>query len=324
MSNVLSMWKQRSHEGQAPRVALDESQTVAEDRSHSVGPAAKTKLRTDSVATRETATTAGFAAGTTVQQPMGIESQDRAVTNSSGVTLKGVIRGSGLGVVKKDTLYTGSLGSSTSHSATGSSLLINSDVSTSPMPSRTDTSAMSSYTPPASAGGGKRRFSEMPSQPFPDKEQPSNITYRDRAAERRSLYGSSSFGDNLSDHGDSNRDSTSKRGVFDPTPFPPGVGGGRVPGDANSQSYEIITSDRAIDESNVGNRMLRNMGWQEGLGLGKDGSGMVEPVQAQSMDSRAGLGSQPKKLDPSLEAQAGDSYKTLIQKKAIARFREMS
>ncbi|XP_031124991.1 SUPPRESSOR OF ABI3-5 isoform X2 [Ipomoea triloba] len=323
MSNVLSMWKQRSHEGQAPRVALDESQTVAEDRSHSVGPAAKTKLRTDSVATRETATTAGFAAGTTVQ-PMGIESQDRAVTNSSGVTLKGVIRGSGLGVVKKDTLYTGSLGSSTSHSATGSSLLINSDVSTSPMPSRTDTSAMSSYTPPASAGGGKRRFSEMPSQPFPDKEQPSNITYRDRAAERRSLYGSSSFGDNLSDHGDSNRDSTLKRGVFDPTPFPPGVGGGRVPGDANSQSYEIITSDRAIDESNVGNRMLRNMGWQEGLGLGKDGSGMVEPVQAQSMDSRAGLGSQPKKLDPSLEAQAGDSYKTLIQKKAIARFREMS
>lgn len=65
--------------------------------------------------------------------------------------------------------------------------------------------------------------------------------------------------------GNEDRDSTSKRGVFDPTPFPPGVGGGRVPGDANSQSYEIITSDRAIDESNVGNRMLRNMGWQEGL-----------------------------------------------------------
>lgn len=208
MSNVLSMWKQRSHEGQAPRVALDDSQTAAEDRSNSVGPAAKTKLRTDSMTARETATTAGFAAGSTVQS-MGMESQDRAVTNSSGVSLKGVIRGSGLGVVKKDTLYTGSLGSSTSHtvsSATGSSLLINSDVSTSAMPSRTDTSAMSSYTPPpVAAGGGKRRFSEMPSQPFPDKEQSSNITYRDRAAERRSLYGSSSFGDNLSDHGDSSK-----------------------------------------------------------------------------------------------------------------------
>lgn len=59
-------------------------------------------------------------------------------------------------------------------------------------------------------------------------------------------------------------------------------------------------------------------------GLGKDGSGMVEPVQAQAMDSRAGLGSQPKKVDPILEVQAGDTYKTLIQKKAMARFREMS
>ncbi|GLT73275.1 hypothetical protein SLA2020_451460 [Shorea laevis] len=70
--------------------------------------------------------------------------------------------------------------------------------------------------------------------------------------------------------------------------------------------------------------MLRNMGWHEGLGLGKDGNGMVEPVQAQAVDRRAGLGSQQKKLDPSLEVQAGDSYKTLIHKKALARFREMS
>jgi hypothetical protein len=45
-------------------------------------------------------------------------------------------------------------------------------------------------------------------------------------------------------------------------PFPPGVGGGRVIGDA--QSYEVITADKALGESNVGNRMLRNMGWQEG------------------------------------------------------------
>jgi len=35
-----------------------------------------------------------------------------------------------------------------------------------------------------------------------------------------------------------------------------------VIGDA--QSYEVITADKALGESNVGNRMLRNMGWQEG------------------------------------------------------------
>lgn len=50
---------------------------------------------------------------------------------------------------------------------------------------------------------------------------------------------------------------------------------------------------------------------------------MIEPVQTQAMENRAGLGSQQKKLDPSLEVQAGDSYKMLIHKKALARFREM-
>lgn len=63
------------------------------------------------------------------------------------------------------------------------------------------------------------------------------------------------------------RDLASRKGSSEMSsmPFPPGVGGGRGVGEANVQSYEVITADRAIDESNVGNRMLRNMGWQEGL-----------------------------------------------------------
>lgn len=50
-------------------------------------------------------------------------------------------------------------------------------------------------------------------------------------------------------------------------PFPPGVGGGWATGDtpSNTENFEVITTDRAIDEKNVGNRMLRSMGWQEGL-----------------------------------------------------------
>lgn len=60
-------------------------------------------------------------------------------------------------------------------------------------------------------------------------------------------------------------------------PFPSGVGGGggskhrlvtdpscAVMGGAESGSFEVITAERALDASNVGNRMLRNMGWQEG------------------------------------------------------------
>lgn len=63
------------------------------------------------------------------------------------------------------------------------------------------------------------------------------------------------------------RDLSLKKSSLDSMPFPPGVGGSRVSGEANanSQSYEVITTDKAIDESNVGNRMLRSMGWHEGV-----------------------------------------------------------
>ncbi|KAK6133798.1 hypothetical protein DH2020_032509 [Rehmannia glutinosa] len=312
MNNVLTMWKQRSHEGQAPRVALEDNNqlsTSVEERSSTPSSSMKSKFKNEGLTTKENVTNT---------QSSGLESQDRArpVIASSGGTLKGIIRGSGMGVVKSDTVYAGQ-GEGTSFT----------EASPTVTAFRTDASALGSYAPPVAPGGGKRRFSEMPATSIANKEQSQN-TYRDRAAERRSLYGSSSaFGDELSNAGagDSNRDPTFRRGVLDSMPFPPGVGGGRSTGDATTQSYEVITADKAIDESNVGNRMLRNMGWHEGSGLGKDGSGMVEPVQAQSIETRAGLGShQPKKVDPTLEVQAGDSYKAVIQKKAIARFREMS
>lgn len=48
-------------------------------------------------------------------------------------------------------------------------------------------------------------------------------------------------------------------------PFPPGVGERSSGEIGDTENYEIITADRAIDETNVGNRILRNMGWQEGL-----------------------------------------------------------
>ncbi|KAL8549346.1 hypothetical protein ACS0TY_008258 [Phlomoides rotata] len=331
MNNVLNLWKQRSHEGQAPRVALEENQSsaLAEERSNP-SSSMKTKLRNEGPITRENVI-ASIGSRSAQTQSVGLESQDRArpVIASSGGPLKGVIRGSGMGVVKSDTVYMGqgdgTSALSVSTSGAGSSLTLAEPTSTG-TPFRTDSSALGAYAPPHAAGSAKRRFSEMPSASVGNSLQ-SQTTYRDRAAERRSLYGSSSAFEDESNAGtgDSNRDPTYRRGVLDSMPFPPGVGGGRSTGDAIAQSYEVITADRAIDESNVGNRMLRSMGWHEGSGLGKDGSGMVEPVQAQGSETRAGLGiHQPKKVDPTLEVQAGDSYRAVIQKKAIARFREMS
>ncbi|CAH1439820.1 unnamed protein product [Lactuca virosa] len=331
MSNVLSMWKQRSHESQAPRDA-NQSSSLTEEKSSTVsvsvtGGAGKLKNEA-----------AVSSVNTSVQSASLSHAQDAPKAVGVG-TLRGVIRGSGRGVVKSDTTYVGS-GSSAITNNVASTTTTSMEVHNScAVPFRTDASALGSYTPPAATVSGRRRFSEAPvhvhgQSAMSGKEQQQQQQYsgyRDRAAERRSLYGSSSFGDDVG-VGDPNGDSGMKR---DSMPFPPGVGGTRGGGGGGGEaagggsgsgsSYEVITAEKAIDESNVGNRMLRNMGWQQGLGLGKDGSGMVEPVQAQATEKRAGLGSQPKKaVDPTLEVQAGDSYRTLIQKKALARFREMS
>ncbi|KAL1133736.1 hypothetical protein V6Z11_A12G059300 [Gossypium hirsutum] len=332
MNNVLTMWKQRSHEGQATRLTLDENHlsTLSEDRPLQSGQHAKTKVKFDVTGLKESSISSS-GVNTTAQAALtgGLESpvKARPVSNSSGGTLMGVIRGSARGVVKSDTPYSGtSAGISTSAVGGAEVSSTNSDMPTVMTPFRTDASALGSYTPSTVSASGKRRFSETPVTSTTSKEQ-SQTAYRDRAAERRNLYGSSSStGDDLPDPElrNSNRDMAFKKFSSDPMPFPPGVGGGRGVVSDDVQSFEVITAEKAIDEKNVGNQMLRNMGWHEGLGLGKDGSGMKEPVQTQAMDGRAGLGSQTKKLDPSLEVQAGDSYKTVIHKKALARFREMS
>ncbi|WOK98340.1 SUPPRESSOR OF ABI3-5 isoform X1 [Canna indica] len=347
MNNVLAMWKQRNHEGQGTFIVPDEKETptLLDDKPSNSNSAsapftAKGKFKSDSAALKGTvnssvyASSAGRGAKSNSAETVDTDSQTkpRPLANSLGGRIMGVIRGSGNGVIKSDTTFP-------VYATEGTA--ISSAVMTDPMettttfaqiptatPFKTDASALASYASSASAARGKRRFSEAPMHSA--SRYQNQTTYRDRAAERRNLYGSSSsaMGDSNLGLADSNCDYPYPKGSLSVTgamPFPPGVGG-RAPGDTldGTENYEVITSDRVIDENNVGNRMLRNMGWQEGLGLGKDGSGIKEPVQAKAVDDRSGLGSQHRKPHPSLEAQAGDSYRTIIQKKAIARFRDIA
>jgi len=49
-------------------------------------------------------------------------------------------------------------------------------------------------------------------------------------------------------------------------------------------------SASAIPEDNIGNQMLRGMGWVPGTGLGPDKAGIVEPISATLRPRKLGLG----------------------------------
>ncbi|CAM0875250.1 unnamed protein product [Alopecurus aequalis] len=301
MNNVLAMWKQRNQEGQAAHITFDSKEPArsAADKLNSspsgIGFTLKPKPKSDIGISKDMNLVAGYYSlgrETAGSQVLDSDIKPRPVSNSLGTTVMGVIRGSGRGAIKSDTTFhvssdIGGSNYSSNITTSTSEIMTNAEMHTTSPPFKTDLSSLGSYSSSGVSGSAKRRDDGL-----------------DTTGDYPSRKGSSEVGS---------------------MPFPPGVGERSVGEIDNTENYEVITADTAIDENNMGNRMMRNMGWQEGLGLEKDGRGIKEPVQAKSGDVRAGLGSQQKRAaDPSLEARAGDSYKTIIQKKAIAGFREMS
>jgi RNA-binding protein 5/10 len=194
MNNVLAMWKQRNQEGQTARVALDDKEAANTDdkfnSSHAgTGFSLKTKPKSDLGNAKDMNFAAkyislGFGQGTAAM--LDSEVKPRPVSNSLGTTVMGVIRGSARGVIKSDTTFhsLSDAGSTESHCTITTSTSVsmtNVDASMASTPFKTDVSALVSNTSAGVYGSGKRRFSEAPVQP----------QYRDRAAERRNLYGSS-------------------------------------------------------------------------------------------------------------------------------------
>ena len=86
--------------------------------------------------------------------------------------------------------------------------------------------------------------------------------YRDRASERRVIHGQPDIplpevsGASSSTGGKKIRDVAI---VAPPTPAPP-------------------PKEPAKDENNIGNKLLKKMGWSEGTGLGLSGEGRVDPM----------------------------------------------
>ena len=56
-------------------------------------------------------------------------------------------------------------------------------------------------------------------------------------------------------------------------------------------SAHAVSLQKPIGEDNIGNKLLRKMGWKTGQGLGKDGSGITTPIEVKAVSKGAGLGS---------------------------------
>ncbi|XP_054714622.1 RNA-binding protein 5-A-like [Uloborus diversus] len=76
----------------------------------------------------------------------------------------------------------------------------------------------------------------------------------------------------------------------------------------------------AIGSDNIGNKMLKAMGWTEGQGLGKSGQGMSGIIEVQRRVKSAGLGMK----GASYGATASESYKDAVRKAMQARYNEIA
>ncbi|KAJ8907914.1 hypothetical protein NDN08_008017 [Rhodosorus marinus] len=105
--------------------------------------------------------------------------------------------------------------------------------------------------------------------------------YRDRAAERRSMFPQ-----------EETQQGKEQRPHPRHTALHP-----KEPNDAETPQ----------EAPNVGNKLLKAMGWKEGKGLGVSGSGISAPVEATTTSGRAGLGSEP--VNTKFALRPGESYK---------------
>uniref|UniRef100_UPI00358FACB1 RNA-binding protein 10-like isoform X3 n=1 Tax=Myxine glutinosa TaxID=7769 RepID=UPI00358FACB1 len=115
--------------------------------------------------------------------------------------------------------------------------------------------------------------------------------YRDRAAERREKYG---------------------------IPDPPEPKRKRPTAPEPTINFEQPTKD-GLTADNIGSKMMKAMGWNQGTGLGKKEQGITLPIEAQKRIQGAGLGAR----GATYGTTATDTYKDHVRRAMMMRFSEM-
>ncbi|KAI8577834.1 hypothetical protein K450DRAFT_250252 [Umbelopsis ramanniana AG] len=136
-----------------------------------------------------------------------------------------------------------------------------------------------------------------------EETEDNQSSYRNRAAERRMAFGQPDRPLPLDDEATS----FSHRPPRQHKPAP------------GSRPVEAASVSNPMSESNVGARMLKSMGWKSGEGLGKEGTGIVAPVMAESYVKGAGLGTFGGRQDME-ELGANTSYKDRAKYMARKRY----
>ncbi|KAG8885609.1 hypothetical protein FRB97_000517 [Tulasnella sp. 331] len=117
--------------------------------------------------------------------------------------------------------------------------------------------------------------------------------YRDRAQERRRVHNQPDVPVPMATNS-----AIKPRYAEGPTPAP-------APAPPPAPPIEV-----GKDESNIGNKLLKKMGWSEGTGLGAEGDGRAEPIKTAVYATGAGLGaSKGKEVTGFTGASYGDAAK---------------
>ncbi|KAF9066852.1 hypothetical protein BDP27DRAFT_979484 [Rhodocollybia butyracea] len=130
-------------------------------------------------------------------------------------------------------------------------------------------------------------------------EQPK---YRDRALERRALFNQPDVP--LPEVEGSSSKVTKRKQAEGPPPPPPPPPQPLNPGQ---------------DETNIGNKLLKMMGWKEGTGLGTNGEGRVDPIKTHIYADGAGLGASKGK-EVGKFTEGGLGYLSMAQESARERY----